>query len=301
VESPAQRHNLRTILFVIVLCLISSIILSLLATALRDPQQKARELDRSKQMLIAASLLSYDGFFLIQQKSAQWDPEKQSLIPSTTKKKATQDEILTLHKIRIRSRLVDDKGNIHTFKELNIDEEKYIEEHEKSGYAQLQYKLLYEIMPNLPPEQITTETFPKGYIFPVNGFGLWDAIYGYLAVSNDADTVIGGTWYDQAETAGLGAEIASPKWQEQFPGKLIFQQSSDGKTNFDKSPLGLTVIKGNVSEVLGTSPKAKSSLDGISGASMTGKGVSEAYMDSLSPYRPFLIKARQRFEGRNAS
>lgn len=299
-ESSEQRHNLRTILFVIVLCLISSIILSLLATALRDPQQKERELDRSKQMLIAAALLSYDGSFLIQEKPAQWNPEKQILIPSATKIKATQDAILTLHKIRIRSRLVDEEGNIYTFEELNIDEEKYVEEHEKSGYAQLKYKLLFEIMPNLSPEQITAETFPEGYIFPVNGFGLWDAIFGYLAVSNDADTVIGGTWYDQAETAGLGTEIASPKWQEQFPGKLIFAESADGKTDFEKSPLGLTVIKGNVSEVLGTSPKAKNSLDGISGASMTGKGVSEAYLESLTPYRAFLIKARQRFEERSA-
>jgi Na+-transporting NADH:ubiquinone oxidoreductase subunit C len=119
--------------------------------------------------------------------------------------------------------------------------------------------------------------------------GLWDAIYGYLAIKNDGDTVIGISWYDQKETPGLGANIAEPEWQSQFPNKKIFQESPNGETDFKTAPLGITVVKGKVSEVLGDSTKALSAVDGMAGATLTGNGVTNAYRDVLAAYRPFLL------------
>ena len=140
------------------------------------------------------------------------------------------------------------------------------------------------------PNEISKESKPEGYVIPVNGFGLWDAIYGYLAVATDGNTVIGISWYDQKETPGLGANISEAPWQDLFPGKKIFQESADGKTEFKMTPLGIVVVKGKVSEVLGTNPKSKSAVDGMAGATLTGNGVTDAYRDVLGPYRPFLMK-----------
>ena len=145
-------------------------------------------------------------------------------------------------------------------------------------------KLIYEIH---------TEDQINGYVIPINGYGLWDAIYGFIGIEADGNTVLGATWYNQAETAGLGANIALAWWQKQFQNKHIFQPSSTGQTDRKTAYLGITVVKGKVSEVLGNSPKAISAVDGISGATLTGAGVTAAYATSLNPYRPFLEKLSQ--------
>ena len=53
------------------------------------------------------------------------------------------------------------------------------------------------------------------------------------------------------------------------------------------------MVKGKVSEVLGNAPKAKSAVDGMTGATLTGNGVNDAYREVLAAYRPFLIKVNE--------
>lgn len=304
-QSVPNSSSLKTLFFVVVICFICAFLLSLLASSLKNAQTRAKELDRSKQLLIAAKILSYEGSFLIKMgkkdyQTAVFDQEKQILVPAPFQK-ASQNDILSLYSNRVMPRLVDDEGRLFTFEEAGINEDEYIEKNQKQGYAHLPLKLIYLVLPNLSLEELKkNDPLAQIYVIPINGFGLWDAIYGYLALSNDADTVIGTTWYQQSETAGLGANISLPSWQKQFLGKLVFQKSPDGKTNYERTPLGLTVIKSKVKEILGSSPKAASSIDGITGASITGQGVTSAYHDSLAPYRPFLIQARDRYlkEGR---
>src|SRR5690606_10592622 len=129
-----------------------------------------------------------------------------------------------------------------------------------------------------------------GYVIPVNGYGLWDAIYGYLAIEPNGETVIGTSWYDQKETPGLGANIADAEWQDLFPGKLIFQPRANGEVDPATAPIGIVVVKGRVSEVLGDAPKAKNAVDGMPGATLTGNGVTDAYRFVLNAYRPFFVK-----------
>jgi len=105
--------------------------------------------------------------------------------------------------------------------------------------------------------------------------------------------VIGTTWYQMAETPGLGANIIEPRWQKQFFGKLVFHESPSGTTNFKTAPMGILVVKGKVQDVLGSSPKSKSAVDGISGATLTGDGVTAAYKDSMAPYRGLLMKLHE--------
>lgn len=291
-----QFSNSKTFLFVLVLCFSCALVLSILAHFLRGPQMDARELYKSKQLLQASRILSYEGTFILPEGTAVYDPEKQVLVPSPGKEiKAKPRDILTLVSKRILARVVDAEGNLYTFKEAGLDEAAYMRENAKYGYSNLPYKLVYLVQPNLSPKDLPSDLLPYGYVIPVNGYGLWDAIYGYLGLEANADTVLGMTWYDQKETPGLGGNIALPSWQEQFYGKLIFQKDPSGQTNFERALLGIKVVKTTVQEVYGKSPLAKSAVDGIAGASITVVGVNEALRMSLAPYRPFLIKAHERF------
>lgn len=300
-EKPKKvNDSTRTIIYMVILSIVCALILSTIASVLEKPQAEAKALDRNEQMLIASKILSYEGYFLITNEAGELVPAKYQdgvLIPGSKETIASSSQILELFNQRLIPLLVDDKGDIKTFKEAGINEKEYLSKFKKSGYANLPLKLIYKILPNQKKDETVDfkEIKEEGWVIPINGFGLWDAIYGYLAVKPDADTVIGITWYDQKETPGLGANIATPEWQNLFPNKLIFLEGPNDKTDFKTAPLGITVVKGKVSEVLGDSPKAKSAVDGMAGATLTGNGVTDAYRDSLGPYRTFLIKAREKY------
>lgn len=282
--------NARVIGFIVVLSFVCALILSLLASALRGPQELAQELDRSSQMLMAARIISHEGFLQVRDEDqivmAQLEPNG-ALIPSKSPEFPSNRELFDLYQERIVPMLVDRQGNLKTFEEAGVDLNDYINKNRKTGFYRLPLMLVYKILPN-PEEGAGTD--PIGWIIPINGYGLWDAIYGYLAIESDGDTVIGISWYEQKETPGLGAEITAKWWQDQFHGKLIFEQGPDGKTDLETAPLGLTVVRGQVQNVIGDRPRAKSAVDGIPGATLTGNGVTQAFRDVLAPYRPFFIK-----------
>lgn len=291
-SSPVQKSGY-TLIFMTILSFICAIILSTLAAALKEPQEQAKDLDRSKEMLIAARILSPYGYFQVKKEDGAYVPAKAEkngiLVPADQQQFPGREEILNVYKQRIAPFLVNDKGEEKTFAEEKINEDSYLRDYKKTGYYKQPLKLVYKIFSNEEKDKKV-----EGYVFPVNGMGLWDAIYGYLAIETDADTVIGISWYDQKETPGLGANISEPEWQSQFPNKKIFQESPNGTTDFQTAPLGITVVKGKVNEVIGNSPKALSAVDGMAGATLTGNGVQNAYRDVLAAYRPFLLLVHEK-------
>ncbi len=125
------------------------------------------------------------------------------------------------------------------------------------------------------------------YIFPVEGKGLWSTMYGFLALSDDFRTVRGMGFYDHGETPGLGGEITNPKWLALFVGKSAFDK--------DMTP-ELEVIKGEVDP---ESDSAEYQIDGLSGATLTTKGVDKLIKFWLSEegYLPF-VKSHLQKEAR---
>ena len=111
----------------------------------------------------------------------------------------------------------------------------------------------------------------RKYILPVYGAGLWGPIWGYIALDDDKDTVYGAFFDHSGETPGLGAEIATPHFTDQFQGKKIFENSE---------LVGLGVMKGGANGV--------HEVDGISGGTLTSKGVESMIKSYLSYYEPFL-------------
>lgn len=111
------------------------------------------------------------------------------------------------------------------------------------------------------------------YIIPVRGKGLWGAIWGYISLEGDMNTIYGASFGHKSETPGLGAEIETEKFQQQFIGKKIFDESGNFvSVIIDKGSLAANEIHG---------------VDAISGATITSKGVSEMFKRTLSNYIPF--------------
>ena len=126
----------------------------------------------------------------------------------------------------------------------------------------------------------------KRIILPVYGRGLYSLLYGFLALDKNLKKVSGITFYEQGETAGLGGEIVNPRWQAIWQGKEVFGDSGEVK---------LTVVKG---QVIADTPDAKHQIDGISGATLTTRGVDQLVKFWLGEngYGPFLNKLAARQE-----
>ncbi|MGQ1890293.1 NADH:ubiquinone reductase (Na(+)-transporting) subunit C [Thermophagus sp. OGC60D27] len=114
------------------------------------------------------------------------------------------------------------------------------------------------------------------YILPVRGAGLWGPIWGYIALNEDKNTIYGTTFSHKGETPGLGAEIATEAFQDQFKGKTIFDQS--GKM------VSVQVMKG------GAPDNDPHGVDAISGGTITSRGVETMLKDYFSGYEAFLKK-----------
>ncbi len=121
----------------------------------------------------------------------------------------------------------------------------------------------------------------SSYIIPVSGKGLWSTIYGYLALEPDGITVKGITFYQHGETPGLGGEIDKDWFTSSFKGKKI--RSDDGEL------VSITVVKGKVAEKIETD-KQSHYVDGISGSTLTGNGVTNFLKQELLKYEPYFAK-----------
>ena len=120
-----------------------------------------------------------------------------------------------------------------------------------------------------------------GYAIPIEGKGLWGTMYGYFAIEPDAVTVKGITFYRHKETPGLGGEVDKDWFKNNFIGKRLVD--NDGKL------VSIEVIKGFVSD---KDPEAYRKVDGISGATITGKGVTNFLKKDLDKYEPYFKKIR---------
>ena len=120
-------------------------------------------------------------------------------------------------------------------------------------------------------------------ILPIKGYGLWSTLYGFIALNGDLNTVSGLTFYEHGETPGLGGEVDNPKWKGLWSGKKVYG---------DDSNVLLTVIKGTVSD---ETPQAEHKVDGLSGATLTSKGVDNLikfWMGSMG-YAQFLSNLKE--------
>jgi len=214
-------------------------LLALAATSLKKDQDVQIELDKKKQILGAVL----------------------SNIPSGT------EEVISFYEENISSIVIDVNGNeIDTLKAENINIRK---EYKKKDISDKRLPI-YKFMSRVHKGQV------EAYILPVYGNGLWDEIWGYVALGSDFNTLKGVVFDHKAETPGLGARITDKSIQNRFKGKKIYDKSG--------GLASVSFLKGEGNSI---SPDEYSKVDGLSGATMTTKGVNamlENYFKLYSPY-----------------
>ncbi|MFA5814670.1 MAG: NADH:ubiquinone reductase (Na(+)-transporting) subunit C [Bacteroidales bacterium] len=125
----------------------------------------------------------------------------------------------------------------------------------------------------------TKDDGSQNYIFQVLGKGLWGPIWGYVAVSDDMNTITGVFFDHQGETPGLGAEINTRLFQKQFVNTKIFDEKG--------TYISVKVLKKNEPRI------PEHTVDAISGGTITSKGLEATIFDSMKNYIPFLIKNKK--------
>jgi Na+-transporting NADH:ubiquinone oxidoreductase subunit C len=137
---------------------------------------------------------------------------------------------------------------------------------------------------NLPLYIFEKDNQIEAYIVPIRSRGLWGRIQGYLAIENDGSTVSGFTVYKHSETPGLGGEIEKAWFQKNWVGKQIVDR--DG--NF----VSVSIAKGAVQDMI-PPQKQPNYVDGISGATLTGRYLTAGLKEVLEDYEPVSIRFRK--------
>lgn len=123
-------------------------------------------------------------------------------------------------------------------------------------------------------------------VLPVYGAGLWSTLYGYLAVAGDGATIRGLRFYEHGETPGLGDQIDDVEWRAQWAGKRLYDERGLPR---------IEVVRGRVQP----GDAATYQVDGISGATLTGRGVTNLirYWTGPHGYGPYLARIQEEFDG----
>lgn len=130
----------------------------------------------------------------------------------------------------------------------------------------------------LPIFEFQTEEGLK-YVLPLRGAGLWGPVWGFVSLSDDMSTIYGANFDHEGETPGLGAEISTTAFESAFVGKKLFDSS--GKL--------VSILVAKVGQVAPEEHK----VDGISGGTITSKGLEKMLLDDFTSYQEFLKKKKQ--------
>ena len=247
----------RTYLVALVIFSVCSMLVSGAAVGLHDKQQANKELDRKKNILIAAGL--YDANVPIKESFKMVDTKIVDLatgeyVSTVVIDPATYDQRLAAQDAELSTRI--------SAKE------------DLAGIGRREkYSFVYFINKDGKLDQI---------VLPINGKGLWSTLYGFLSLDADLNTVRGLTFYEHAETAGLGSEIENPSWQKLWVGKKVYNE---------QRAVDIQVIKGKVDS---DNPMAIHQVDGLAGATLTSNGVTHLmhYWFGDHAFKPFLSRLR---------
>lgn len=219
--------------------------------------------------------LANQGLKPLQKRSIELDTKKKILGSVTDLGKRKGQEVLDFYNESILSYVVDIDGNpIETNEkgEPIVAENVNIVKNFKKPAEERQYPVfIYHAAGN--PEAI------EAYILPVYGKGLWGPIHGFIALEIDLNTVKGVALDHNSETPGLGARITEKAVQERYIGKKIFDASGNLAS--------VSMLKGenNTAQALD-----EHHIDGMSGATITGNGVNDMFMNYLEHYSKFIEK-----------
>ena len=244
---------LYTICFATLVCGICSVLVSSSAVGLRERQRANQVLDRQLKVLSVAGLVQ-------------------------PRERLTRSEIESRFRKHIQPKVVDlvsgaydESVDPDTFDQQQAARDPGASRPAPDNPARVMRlpnkALVFLVMENDTVTQI---------VLPVEGMGLWSTLYGFLALDKDTTTIRGLTFYKHAETPGLGGEVDNPRWKALWEGRKAFD--AEWKPRIE-------VIKGQA----GSPDSDPYHVDGLSGATLTSRGVSHLLQfwlgnDGFGPY-----------------
>ena len=179
--------------------------------------------------------------------------------------------------IEVDKTVIDKAFNQYIKQQLSLKYDGTVDETVDAFTLDLKKELKKPIKEQRFPIYIAEKDGKKFYIIPLFGAGLWDSIWGYIALGEDKNTILGAKFDHKAETPGLGAEINENWFGEMFIGKKILKDSNldfTAEGNF----VSVAVVKG------GTPDDNLHGVDGISGGTITCDAVSKMVHERMSNY-----------------
>lgn len=217
-------------------------------------------------VVVVGSLLAFTYMNLKPAQQENVRREKMQNILSAMNVKVARDEAPALYADLIKdTRMVDAQGKLVEGDAFGLDVRKQYKDEKARVISADQMKY---------PLYVAEKEGKPLYILPMVGTGLWGPVWGYVAVDDDGRTIVGSTFDHQGETPGLGAEISTPIFTKQFPGKTFVDESGEFTS--------IKVYKG------GSQTTDPHGVDGISGGTITSDGVHEMLKRTLAIYDKYL-------------
>lgn len=255
----AEENALKPFYSVLVLAFVCSALVAGAAVGLRPLQEANQVIDRKKNILYAAGL--YEEGETIEQMFA---PIETRIVELSTGKFVPEEEIDPESYEQLQAAMSNERGR-------KLTEEEDIAKLRRAE----KYSFVYLVMKGDEIDQI---------ILPVRGKGLWSTMYAYVALDGDLTTIRGVSFYEHGETPGLGGEIENDRWQEAWQGKEVYD---------DNRKVALKFVKGKAAT---EGPAESYQIDGLSGATLTTKGVDNLmkFWFGDHGFKPFFAQLERR-------
>jgi Na+-transporting NADH:ubiquinone oxidoreductase subunit C len=248
-----------TLAFSAAVCVVCAVLVSTAAVTLRERQAANAELDRRRNVLVAAGVVQ----------------EGQTLPPAEINDRFEDFEVAA---VDMRTGEEDP-----SFEIVGYDARRAQGDPQRSQAAPRNEAQVTRI----PNHVVVYKKRDAGgglelLVLPIEGLGLWSTMHGYLALGPDLRTVRGLTFYEHGETPGLGGEIDNPRWKALWPGREV--------TDAQGRPV-IQVVRG----AAGPPESDPHRVDGLSGATITSRGVGAALRFWLGEegFGPYLDRLRK--------
>ncbi len=226
--------------FAAVVCVICALMVSSAAVLLKSRQLENRLLDKQKNVLFAAGLASPTEPISREEIQRLFEKVKPVVVDLETGEPVS-----------------DPPFDVATYDPERAAEDPAMSDPAPENPSRIQrlpkYTVVYQVLGDSGQ--------PTMVVIPIKGYGLWSTLYGFLALASDTTTVRGITYYQHGETPGLGGEVDNNRWKSLWPGRKAYNE------NWEPA---LKVIKGQA----GPPSSDPYEVDGLSGASITSRGVS---------------------------
>ena len=255
---PARASNKKILLTALILSLVCSALVTITTTLLRPVQEENRLHYKQQNILKAAGL---------------WQPG----VPLSQQTQQLEAHLIDLEVDWFAER-EDIQADQYDHFKASDDPSQSIALTAEQDLAGIKRRANYA-----PVYLIRDETGKVDRIvLPIYGYGLWSTLFGFIALDRDMNSVVGLSFYEHADTPGLGGEIENPQWLQQWPGKKIYD---------DNYQPVIELVRGRVAA---DSYNAIHQVDGLSGATLTARGVQGLLRFWLGEdgFGPFLYRMR---------